>query len=334
MVNRTLAVLSVQHQQIHIFQIDVDPVFEEGRFIDIQVIGRFCFEDDEFLISTVRENLRSRSPLRAFRERSINSLKHRLLVHLYDKAARSSNEHKENMLAIRKFFQNFDKYNGLRLWKMQLLDDHHLLLKYASEEVITMRLTDINSPPSLFMVYNFVSTKVVATFDNTSQELLQLLENFCDYFRNGSLPCIAALTCSPSNNTHARLTQQRYKQTIINARNGGQTEAVKRLLSQLPISAQSYSSSPYLDLALFSYDDKWVSVMERPKACGDFPIRFYARDSGLLRFKIYAGLQNRLQPLPTARRLVAFTFHPFDPFAISVQRTNSDYVVNLHLRHV
>ena len=28
---------------------------------------------------------------------------------------------------------------------------------------------------------------------------------------------------------------------------------------------QSFTASPYLDLALFSYDDKWVSVMERPK---------------------------------------------------------------------
>ena len=56
----------------------------------------------------------------------------------------------------------------------------------------------------------------------------------------------------------------------------GHTEAVKRLLAQLPISAQSYSSSPYLDLSLFSYDDKWVSAMERPKACGDHPIRYYA----------------------------------------------------------
>ena len=70
-----------------------------------------------------------------------------------------------------------------------------------------------------------------------------------------------------------RILQQRFKQMIISARNGGPTEAVKRLLAQLPISAQSYSSSPYLDLSLFSYDDKWVSVMERPKACGEHPIR-------------------------------------------------------------
>jgi de-etiolated-1 len=67
----------------------------------------------------------------------------------------------------------------------------------------------------------------------------------------------------------------RFKDTIINAKYGGHTEAVRRLLGQLPISAQSYSGSPYLDLSLFSYDDKWVSVMERPKTCGDHPIRYF-----------------------------------------------------------
>ena len=62
--------------------------------------------------------------------------------------------------------------------------------------------------------------------------------------------------------------------TLMMTRYGGYTEAMKRILAQLPISAQSYSSSPYLDLTLFSYDDKWVSVMERPKTCGDNPIRW------------------------------------------------------------
>ena len=60
--------------------------------------------------------------------------------------------------------------------------------------------------------------------------------------------------CSPSSNVYANVIHQRFKQTIVSARFGGQTEATKRMLSQLPISAQSYSSSPYLDLQLFSYD--------------------------------------------------------------------------------
>lgn len=77
------------------------------------------------------------------------------------------------------------------------------------------------------------------------------------------------LRCAPF-----RLIHKRFKKTFINARGGGVTEATKRLLGQLPISAQSFSASPYLDLTLFSYDDKWVSVMERPKSCADHPIRW------------------------------------------------------------
>lgn len=90
----------------------------------------------------------------------------------------------------------------------------------------------------------------------------------------------------------SRLLQQRFKQTIISARYGGVTEATKRLLAQLPICAQSYSSSPYLDLSLFCYDDKWVSMMERPKACGEHPIRLaiysYSHNKKLLRKLIFA----------------------------------------------
>ena len=48
-------------------------------------------------------------------------------------------------------------------------------------------------------------------------------------------------TSSPSNNIFANLIQQRFKQTIISAKNGGVTEARKRVLAQLPISAQSYT---------------------------------------------------------------------------------------------
>jgi hypothetical protein len=48
----------------------------------------------------------------------------------------------------------------------------------------------------------------------------------------------------------------------------------KMLLAQLPLSAQYYSSSPFLDLSLFSYDYKCESVMERHKSCGEHRIRY------------------------------------------------------------
>ncbi|MCJ8734478.1 hypothetical protein PDJAM_G00236120 [Pangasius djambal] len=320
-----LAVLSVQQQTIHVFQVTA-----EGTFLDVRTIGRFCYEDDLLTLSAVYSEAQVEGPAgfsRLYKEKSISSLKHRLLVFLWRRAERDG-----SATAKRRFFQFFDQLRQLRMWKMQLLDENHLLIKYTSEDVVTLRVTD-PSQPSFFVVYNMVSTEVIAVFENTSDQLLELFENFCDLFRNATLHSEAVqFPCSASSNNYARQVQRRFKDTIVNAKYGGHTEAVRRLLGQLPISAQSYSSSPYLDLSLFSYDDKWVSVMERPKTCGDHPIRFYARDSGLLKFKIQAGLLGR--PINHAvRRLVAFTFHPFEPFAISVQRTNAEYVVNFHMRH-
>ncbi|KFM73412.1 DET1-like protein, partial [Stegodyphus mimosarum] len=323
-----LCVLSVQHQTIHVFQ-----VTEDGYFVNVRCIGRFCYDDDELYLSNVRypEWEPWRATFRPYREATFNGLKHRMLVFLYKQAIKAC-KRKKSTQPLFEFYQNFDHFAQLRMWKMQLLDKSHLLIKYASEDVITLRLPDPNSQPSFFVVYNMLTTKVLAIYENTSEQLLSIFETFCDLFRNAALHAPSQLSCSPSNNVYARTLQHRFMQTIVNAKFGGRTEAVKRLLAQLPISSQSYSISPYLDLSLFSYDDKWVSVMERPKACGDQPIRFYARDSGLLRFKIYAGVHGKNHPV-TARRLVAFTFHPHDPFAISVQRTNSDYVVNFHVRH-
>jgi len=328
-----LSILSIQHQTIHIFHLEAD-----GTLVKVREIGRHCYDDDEMILEGVlsgmaQTNLPGRATYRPFKETTINSLKHRILVFLYRRAVALSKED-NNPFELRNFYKYFEQIRWLRMWKMQLLDENHLMIKYASEDVVTLRSYEPNSQQSFFVVYNMPTTQVLAVYENTSEKLLDIFENFCDNFRNSCLnsDSRSGYTSSPSNNVFSNLIQQRFKQTIISAKNGGPSEARKRVLAQLPISAQSYSPSPLLDLTLFSYDEKWVSVMERPKACGEHPIRFYGRECGLLKFKIYAGVQGR-NPPPQARRLVAFTFHPTDPFAISVQRTNLEYVVNFHVRH-
>lgn len=317
--NSTLAILSVQHQTIHIYEL------LDGSFLNLFKIGRFCSEEEQCLYNSLNGGVRS------FREVSINSLKHRFLVYLYKKAKTKSDMF-DDKYDLRKFYQFFDQYRQLRMWKMQLLDDNHLLIKYANEEVVMLKSAEPNCQRSFFVIYSIWESKILAVYDNTSEELLELFENFSDMFRNSRMHSETQLPCSPNNNIFAKLLQHRFKQTIVSARNGGVVEATKRILAQLPISAQSYSNSPYLDLSLFSYDDKWVSVMERPKACCEYPIRFFARDSGILKFRIYPGLQDKGTP-QSVRRLVAFTFHPTEPFVISVQRIDNDYVVNFHIRN-
>lgn len=88
---------------------------------------------------------------------------------------------------------------------MQLLDDDHLLIKYASEDVVTLKATEpTHSQTSFFMVYNMKEAKVLSVYENTSEEFLKIFENFCDYFRNAKLYTKHQFSCSPSNNTHAR----------------------------------------------------------------------------------------------------------------------------------
>ena len=255
-----LAVLSVQHQKIHIFQ-----VTPKGNFIDVRVIGRYCYDDDHYVIN----RLPDMQNLRPYRDKCFNSLKHRLLVYLYRYASAEN-----SVESVRRFYQYFNKFKDLRMWKMQLLDEEHLLIKYSSEDVVTLKTSDPGSQLSFFAVYNMITTEIKGVYENSSEELLQYFEDYNDHFRNALPHQVAQFTCSTSSNIYSRYNQCRFKSTIINAKNGGQKEAVKRLLAQLPISSQSFSSSPYLDLSLFSYDDKWVSVMERPKTCGDHPIRY------------------------------------------------------------
>ncbi len=229
-----------------------------GGFCPIVKIGRTLFDDDELLLTRTGQSEgqqvtslphlvygnhpASQFTYRNYREGVINQLKHRILVHLYERACKLA-EVDENPYEIRRFYQFFDQLRSLRMWKMQLLDETHLMIKYASEEVVTLRSSEPNSQPSFFVIYNFKETKVVSVYDNTSEEMLGLFENYCDFFRNTNvhddktrhtrhggaywkmLIAHHQVTSSPSNNIHASLIQQRFKQTIVSAKNGGMTEA-------------------------------------------------------------------------------------------------------------
>lgn len=95
-----------------------------------------------------------------------------------------------------------------------------------------------------------------------------------------------------SNNLYAN---QIFKRNIKNMlKFNSMSDMTKNLVSQLPMSSQSFTTSPYLDHSLFSYDDKLISNLERPKPIGDQIIRFNLRDSGRLSFRIYPGLNLNL----------------------------------------
>ena len=79
--------------------------------------------------------------------------------------------------------------------------------------------------PSFFVVYNMVSTEVLAVFENTSDQLLELFENFCDLFRNATLHSQAVqFPCSASSNNYARQVQRSYRRILCTAGSNQNTD--------------------------------------------------------------------------------------------------------------
>ena len=70
------------------------------------------------------------------------------------------------------------------------------------------------------------------------------------------------------------------------ARNGGAAQAVKRLLSGCPQNPQSFYITPYFDHNLFSWDDKLINAYDRARPCSEFPVKFFERKTGKLKFKL------------------------------------------------
>ncbi len=268
----TLAVLSVQHQTIHLYQV------ENGTFTHLQDIGEFCYPDDLLIYNEVRftgsdseDEDADSLVLHPYHNRWFNSLKNRLLCRILDDAESVCTE--KNRLPVINFYERFNEYVSLRLWKLQLMSEKMLLLKYADEDIVSMKQQDPASQPAIFAFYDIQSTEILGVYDNSSEKLLRLFENYSDEFRAPVSHPLSRDVSSLSNSRHARALHDKFKQTITSAKFGGHKEATRRLLGQIPVSSQCLSSSPYLDLSLFSYDDKWVSPIERPKHCGDNPIK-------------------------------------------------------------
>lgn len=92
-----------------------------------------------------------------------------------------------------------------------------------------------------------------------------------------------------------------------------------------------------MDYSLFNYDDSLISALERPKISSLDPIRFSDRNTNLTKFRLF--LESPIlwhessggMAATIGRELVAFIFHPYEPFIISIQKISSRYVVNFHI---
>lgn len=101
------------------------------------------------------------------------------------------------------------------------------------------------------------------------------------------------------------------------------SQAVRRILANVPVSCQVLSASPYLDGNLFQYDDKYISATVRPRVYGDSILRFVSKQhSESAKFKI-AGEPFDIPPTHgrAIKQVIHYHFHPVLPFVLSYLQT-------------
>lgn len=67
-------------------------------------------------------------------------------------------------------------------------------------------------------------------------------------------------------------------------------QVVRRILANVPATAQALCTSPFLDANLFSYDDKLISATLRMRGYTEQPLKFVSRaHPATSRFKVHPG---------------------------------------------
>ncbi|GBG74929.1 hypothetical protein CBR_g19443 [Chara braunii] len=253
---------------------------------------------------------------------------------------------------IKRFHFNFQQFIDLVMWKVQFLDRCHLLIKFGSADGVVgrnadgvvLRNTDGSHQNAFLAVYDVERTEIVAFYQNSSEELLRLYERFNDHFKVPSKEkTVMRFISSYENSQYVREQHKKQKTACrlggaasATGRGGSYMQVVRRALASLPFNCQCESPCAYFDQGLFSFDEKLISATDRHKPCMDYPIKFISRrrPNSLPKFKIFPGIEHGSSAYDIrAKRVASYVFHPYLPFAISIQQSYlQPPIVNFHFR--
>ncbi|VDD94621.1 unnamed protein product [Enterobius vermicularis] len=294
LVGRIMAVLSLQQQTIHIMQIS-----DDGHFTALKQLGKVLYEDDSYRLAS------------CYIIGSIVGMKQRLLSVLYEKARREGK--------IDQFLHNFDYLCGFRIWQLQFVLPDVLLLRFVKQDAFASNAT-INSQPAIFVFMNWRSSEIIAVFNKYSDQFLWIVENFYEHFKNphvldNRFP-MTMQHCIYDYERHCRLKH------FYGINEGVKVGIQRQILSCLPYStAYAPIDTPYLDPAMFKYDDMLLTFMDRK----DFPpnerFRFFSRVTSQPVFDIKLS----------GKRSVQLLFHPYEPFAFSFDRSIGEGTGTFHV---
>ncbi|CAL8468423.1 g7963 [Coccomyxa elongata] len=242
----------------------------------------------------------------------IEGIKHRILAFLFLERYRDGRAPSDG---LRRFFYSFDAYATLVIWKVQFLDRSRLLLSMGLRNA-----TQVRSNSAYFLVvYDRESGCVVGFYDNKNEALLALYLQHTPYFHAAcmSTPWARYVTPCP---TSLHLPDPSHPQS---PQPWSQSQVVRRILANVPATAQALCTSPFLDANLFSYDDKLISATLRMRGYTEQPLKFVSRAyPAASRFKVQPlTTPPAQQPGRPLKQLVAHHFHPVLPLVVCLLHT-------------
>ncbi|CAF0783797.1 unnamed protein product [Adineta steineri] len=221
-------------------------------------------------------------------DKQLCTLKQRLLTYLYKRAKQSNKQ--------LRFIHSFNDYLASKFYKVQFLTNNIILLKFAHETIVNKRQQEQQMHYALFVVYNIQTSTILNIYDDSSTELATIFEKYNDDFRYSSsygLINYKNLEFFPLSTYAGR---RQFEHMYYHSTSTGDYDSIKRLLMQLPLRTITHTISPYLDLNLYSYDDKIVHIDDMTKTCPNNPVRFFSRDCQRMKFQL--TLTNRSIILP------------------------------------
>ena len=221
-------------------------------------------------------------------DKQLCTLKQRLLAYLYKRA-------KQNNKQLR-FIHSFNDYLASKFYKVQFLTHHIILLKFAHETIVNKRQQEQQMHHALFVVYDIQTSTILNIYDDASVELATIFEKYNDEFRSSSSSGLIHYDNLEFFPLSTYAGRRQFDHLYSHSTTTGDLDSIKRLLMQLPLRTITHTISPYLDLNLYSYDEKIVHIDDMIKTCPNNPVRFFSRDCQRMKFQL--TLTNRSIVLP------------------------------------
>ncbi|EDW09703.2 DET1 homolog [Drosophila mojavensis] len=312
----TIAILSRLRQCIYIYELVNGRLIKQEHEIGPRPL-HCCFQDASSMFMVMLD-VNTLLP--------ITHIKQRVLSFLYRQIEPNSPQANQE---YQEFYKNFEFIENMIIEKMQLVDNDLLLLRYEErpkDSEVSMLLTGEPQPPRrLYVFYSMTSEDVLGVYQDDSIDLLQIVVQFHDKLCNVRSLQTGDAPSSPSSHFFMQQNWKNNSKSLSFMR-----QAALRYNPTVPVSTQSFSTSPYLNHNVFNYDNLLISPLERPKACSTEPIVFRDRATNLIKFRFNTKAQRPPSQF-TPRELCAFICHPFEPLVISIQKCMHVYSYKLHI---